>query len=438
MSGQDLMSLQEADQITIFEKLEAGQLKQRQAAQSLGLSARQVRRKLSRYRREGAQGLIHRHRGRAGNNRINQAELNRAIVLVTDKYSDFGPTLAWEKLSQLHNVRFSRERLRQAMIAAQLWQAKKRRQPRIHQLRERRACEGELVQLDGSPHHWFEDRGKLGECTLLNAVDDATGKIEQAQFVTSETVFAYFKFTQEYLVAHGKPLAWYVDKHSVFRINSTKDGQAGLEDSHGLTQFSRAMAALRIGVIFANTPQAKGRVERSNQTLQDRLVKEMRLKRIDSFAAGNAYLPEFIADYNRRFAVKPRSRENVHRPLLPNENLRFILTKQVKRVLSKNLTLQYRNRLYQIKTDRPTYTMRRAPVTVRENAQGKVQIEYKGKRLDYAVVGYQPKAEIVVGKQLNQVIDQLKKQIHQPRHQSLWDKMSEQAWDEYWHHSSTT
>jgi hypothetical protein len=246
-------------------------------------------------------------------------------------------------------------------------------------MRERRACFGELVQIDGSPHAWFEARGP--RCTLLVYIDDATGQLLELWFVPEESFFAYCEASRHYFERYGKPLAFYSDKHGIFRVNQAQTLGLGT----GLTQFGRAMKELEIDILCANSPQAKGRVERANQTLQDRLVKELRLRGIADMQAGNAYLPEFREDFNRRFAVAPRSTHDAHRPLLPTENLDLILSHQEPRTLSKNLTLQFNKVLYQVQTDRPAYALRNAPVTVCENAQGVVTLLYQNQPLAYTL-----------------------------------------------------
>ena len=215
-----------------------------------------------------------------------------------DRYADFGPTLAAEKLAEHHGCWVSRETLRGWMIADGLWQDRRHRLPSPHQPRRRRDCLGELVQIDGSEHAWFEDRGP--PCTLLAFVDDATSRLLQLRFVTSELTFDYFRTTRAYLEEHGKPVAFYSDKHGIFRVNS-KEAAAG----DGVTQFGRALLALNIDIICANTPQAKGRIERAFGTLQDRMVKELRLAGVSSIAAANAWLPGFITAYNTRFGRDP-------------------------------------------------------------------------------------------------------------------------------------
>lgn len=252
------------------------------------------------------------------------------------------------------------------------------RRPVIHQLRERRARVGELVQIDGSPHDWFE--GRAPKCTLLVFVDDATSQLMHLQFVEAETTFSYFAAVRAYLTTFGKPLAFYSDKFSVFRVN-----MPNALSGTGLTQFGRGMKQLDIELICAHSPQAKGRVERANQTLQDRLTKELRLRGISSMAEANAYLPEFIAEYNARFAVPPRGTESAHRPLQPGEDLDRVLALCERRTLSKNLTLSYNNVIYQIQTKRAAYTMRSAHVEVRETSTGEITIEYQGRPLEHNV-----------------------------------------------------
>jgi hypothetical protein len=262
-------------------------------------------------------------------------------------------------------------------------------------MRERRACFGELIQIDGSPHDWFEDRAPA--CTLLVFIDDATGRLVELLFTPSETTFSYWAAMRPYLSRYGKPRAFYSDKNSIFKVNIP-----GAVSGTGLTQFGRAMKDLGIEIICANTPQAKGRVEKMNNTLQDRLTKEMRLAGISGMDEANAWLPEFIEGFNARFAVCPRSSHDAHRPLLPTDDLDRIFTWQVTRTLSKNLTLQYKKVVYQIKSKRPTYAMRHAGVTVCENEKGKIEILYRGHSLPYSIYHKQARqAEEVSSKSLD-------------------------------------
>jgi transposase len=371
------MSQAELTRLEVLERVKRKTLRQRQAAELLSLSVRQVKRLCKVYQAGGAAALICKQRGRPSNNRLPEKTTKKARQLLRSRYHDFGPTLATEKLA-IEGVSLSVEAVRQLMIGEGLWQPRRARRPVIHQLRERRARVGELVQIDGSPHDWFE--GRAPKCTLLVFVDDATSQLMHLQFVEAETTFNYFAAVRSYITNFGKPLAFYSDKFSVFRVNI-----ANALSGTGLTQFGRAMKELDIELICAHSPQAKGRVERANQTLQDRLTKELRLRRISSPEAANSFLPEFIHDYNARFAVAPRSTESAHRLLHKGEDLDRFLTLCERRTLSKNLTLSYNNVIYQIKTKRAVYTMRSAHVEVRETSSGEITIEYKGRLLEHAV-----------------------------------------------------
>lgn len=404
MKGTITMSTKEADRISILEKLMNKEIKQKQGAKILQLSVRQIRRLLKKYRRDGVKGLVHKLRGKTSKKKIEQVKIEEAIKIIQEKYTDFGPTLAWEKLTELHGVTFSRETLRKAMIENDMWKGKHRKVLILHQMRERRGSLGELVQADGSPHDWFE--GRRSNCTLLVFIDDATSKILWLEFAESETTQAYFMAVRHYLEKYGKPLSFYVDRHGVFRINTTKSLSAAVDDSNGLTQFGRAMEELNIGMIFANSPQAKGRVEKANLTLQDRLVKEMRLRGINTTKEANLFLPEFIEEYNRKFAVVPTSPVNMHRPLLPQENLDNILCLKYQRILSKQLTVSYKNKIYQIQTEKPAYAMRHAPVTIIDH-NGRLTIWYKKESLFYTIYSRQPKSEIIDSKQINTVLNNL-------------------------------
>lgn len=405
MKGVISMSNKEADRVGVIQRLVNREIRQRHAAGILGISTRQVKRLVREYRRHGTAGLVHKGRGKVSNRAIPAKEKKQMIDIISNNYADFGPTLAWEKLVENHGIRYSDETVRRLMIGAELWKSRKRKIISLHQLRERRDCLGELVQADGSPHDWFE--GRSPKCTLLVFIDDATGKLLHLEFAESESTAAYFRSVRRYLEKHGRPVTFYVDKHGVFRINTTKSKSADTSDSNGLTQFGRAMTELGIGCIFAESAEAKGRVERVNQTLQDRLVKEMRLKGINTIEEGNQYLPEFIEIFNRKFAVIPKSPANMHRALLPAHNPDDILCLKYTRILSKQLSLSYGNRIYQIQTPRPAYAMRYAPVTVHEDINGNIRIVYKGQSLAYAVVKEQPKTETADSKYLNTVVDRI-------------------------------
>jgi hypothetical protein len=343
------------------------------------LSKRQVQRLVNQYRASGASGLISRHRDRPSNHRYPDSLREHVLALVRRYYTDFGPTLACEKLLERHEITLSVTAVRRWMIDDGLWTPRKRRQPSIHQPRPRRDRFGELVQIDGSDHYWFEDRAP--RCTLLVFIDDATGRLLQLRFVQSESTFDYFLTTRNYLEEFGKPVAFYSDKHSVFRVN-----KVGATGGNGMTQFGRALHELNIDIICANSSQAKGRVERANKTLQDRLVKELRLREISTLSEANAYVPEFIEAFNSRFAREPRQSKNSHRSLEPELELDDIFCWREDRTVSKALTVQYDKVLYLLDKELPlTKRLPRKRVTIYDYADGTIAIKYKGLALPYTI-----------------------------------------------------
>jgi transposase len=389
------MSEKEMNRLEVIKAIEEKRMTQEQASQRLGISTRQVKRLYRDYRERGAGGMMNKMRGKASHNQLKESVVQRVVDLVLERYRDFGPTLATEKLVELHGITISDESVRKIMIAEGIWKQRRKRKYRVFQMRERRAVFGELIQIDGSDYDWFE--GRSSRCTLLVFVDDATGKLVELWFVPHESFFGYCEAARHYFEHYGKPGAFYSDKHGIFHLNNPE-----VTPGDGLTEFGRAMQELDIQIICANTPQAKGRVERANQTLQDRLTKELRLLNISTPEEANAYLPIFIEEYNRRFAVEPRSNLDAHRPLPSTDDLDWILSRRETRSLSKNLTLQYHKVIYQIRVDRPTYAMRKAVVTISENAKGEVSILYKGKPLSFVIFHQQVhQAEVVPAKSID-------------------------------------
>ncbi len=333
------VSMRELDRVKTVQAVVDGQLKPGKAAARLGISDRQFHRLTVRYRLDGAAGLMSAKRGKPSNHRLSADIENRAVNIIRERYADFGPTLACEKLRELHGITIAKETVRSIMKIAGLWIPRLQRPAKIYQPRNRRACRGELIQIDGSDHRWFEERNPA--CTLLVYIDDATSEIMELRFTQTESTFSYFAATRSYVERHGKPLAFYSDKASVFRVNNPN---ASGGDGH--TQFARALFELNIESICANSSQAKGRVERANLTLQDRLVKELRLREIDTMEAANAFMPAFIADHNKRFAKPARNPHDAHRTLRDDENLTLIFTVREPRCVSKSLTVQYDKVLY--------------------------------------------------------------------------------------------
>lgn len=368
------MSPNELERLALMRRIAERRTTQRLAAEQLGLTVRQVERLYAAYKAHGAEGLVSRKRGAPSNRRLPPELRALAIQLVRGQYADFGPTLAHEKLLEVHGIPVSVTTIRKWMISDGVWATRRERKKRVQQPRRRRACRGELVQIDGCLHHWFEERGP--QCTVLVYVDDATGRLMELRFVRSESTFDYFESTRSYLHRHGKPVAFYSDKAAIFRVNA-KDPRAG----DGYTQFGRAMFDLNIDVICANSPAAKGRVERAHQTLQDRLVKELRLRKISDMDGANAFAPEFMADYNRRFAREPQSAYDAHRPLLPHETLDRVFTWQEERRVTQNLTLHYKRIMYLLEPSDLARAAAGKKVVVRETSDGEVIIEYKGAAL---------------------------------------------------------
>src|SRR5664280_1927291 len=399
-----IMSNRELHRVEILQKLIDKRLIEPESAEQLGLSVRQIRRLKKAYKTGGAVGVVSKKRGKPSNHKYPDAVKKLSLAYIQEYYLDFKPTFACEKLSENHDLFISRETLRNWMIDAGLWIPKNLRLKRVYQPRNRRECLGELIQIDGSPHDWFEGRGP--KCTLLVYVDDATGKLMECQFVKSESTFNYFDSTRRYLEKHGKPVAFYSDKHSVFRTNKT--GELG---GDGVTQFGRALAELNIDIICANTPQAKGRVERVNRTLQDRLIKEMRLMNISDAEQGNKFLPEFMAKFNKKFGIEAIDSRNMHRTLLPHEDLNEIFSWQDNRTLSKNLTLQYDKVLYLIKDSIENRSLARHKVTVFEYFDGTVKIKCNNRELSYRTYDKIKKidqGQIVSNKRLGAVLSFIK------------------------------
>jgi transposase len=370
------ISMNELRRVKVIESVVEGRLSGVRAAEQLGLSARQVSRLRRRFEAAGAAGLVSAKRGRPGNRQFSMNLRARVIAIVRERYADFGPTLAREKLYECHGIRLAKETVRQWMYDAGLWVPRAQRPPKVFQPRNRRACYGELIQLDGSDHRWFEDRAPA--CTLLVFIDDATGRLMTLHFTATESTFSYFEALSKYLGTHGKPVAFYSDKASVFYVKD-RSATAG----KGVTQFGRALYELNIDAFCANTSQAKGRVERANLTLQDRLVKELRLRGISTWEAANAWAPSFVADFNRRFARPPASDHNAHRGLREDEDLRQVLAYRVPRKVTNSLTVQYDRVMYLLEDTLANRRLIHQYVEVVEYPDGSIEVQADGVVLPY-------------------------------------------------------
>lgn len=370
------MSVKEINQVSVFEQLVSRDIKQRHASKMLDLSLRQIQRKLRVYRQDGPASLAHKSRGRPSNHRLPSSFTAKAIHLVKDKYADFGPTLASEKLAELHQLDIHPDTLRKAMIKAGVWQRRQKRK-KYWQRRERKACLGEMVQFDGSHHAWFEDRAP--QCCLLAFIDDATNNVF-GQFAKSESTITAMRLTKSYLRRYGRPLAIYADRGKVVKVNQNNP------DDEFMTQYRRAMEEeLKVKIIFALSPQAKGRVERLFGTFQDRLIKEMRLADISSMAEGNEFLAQYLPVYNQRFSVAPKEKANLHRSIKGYKLDNILCVKQTRK-LKNDYTIAYHNQWFQLSKQQPAHIYPGDTITVREHMDESVSLAIRGIKLNYTLL----------------------------------------------------
>jgi hypothetical protein len=393
------MSAKELKRLEVLEKLKSKQITQVMASNQLSIGVRQIRRLFKSYLEMGVKCLISKKRGAPSNHQLPTKLKETAISIIKENYIGFGPTLASEYLEERHALKLSVETIRQLMIKNELWVAKHRNPVRTYQQRERRDCFGELVQLDGSHHDWFE--GRSDKCCLLVLIDDATGALLGLHFCEAETTQGYFELLQGYFNNYGLPMSIYSDKHGVFRVN-----HKGCEDK--LTQYGRAMNELGIEIIHASTPQAKGRVERANKTLQDRLGKALRIEGISNIKDANSFLPQFMEQYNNKFSVQPKSQENAHCEVTTsNKELQKILSVQTSRKLSKELECSYDNITYQIQSPNK-YRLQHKPVMICEHFANGINIYHKNDSLDYTTIQKCKKApEVHNEKTINNKVDKL-------------------------------
>jgi transposase len=391
------MSRKEIDRLETILKVSSGELSYSQGAKEIAISRRQLIRLVQRYRRWGPEGIVHRNRGKESRRRVSNPKRSQILELLQEKFTDVGPTLLSERL--VIEQKLSREWFRKLMIKEGLWKPKRKQATRLYQRRLRRSQEGELIQIDGSYADWFE--GRAPKCCLLVVVDDATSKLQELRFVFHETTEDYLSLMKQYIERRGRPRAIYTDRHSVFKVNTGKDLSVD-------TQFGRAMRELDIELIHANTPQAKGRVERANGVLQDRLIREMRLDGISSMEEGNAYLECFREEYNRKFGKRPQDTRNAHRVMPKERALSKVLCIKEKRKLSKQLTFQFANSCYQL-IPRKTNARRLVGEEVLVYRFGeKVIIEHQGQEYAYTIYQERPALEAMGRKELESFLDRKK------------------------------
>lgn len=388
------MSAKEIDRFAVLSNLVDRRINGTEAAEQLHLSVRQVRRIKGCFDKNKPEAIANQSRGRTGNRKLKQVIVKRIINLLTSIYTGFGPTLAAEKLREREQIKVSVETLRMIMVNNKLWKPRCRKKNKEHrEWRPRKENYGAMAQYDGSYHHWFEERAE--ECCLLLAVDDATGKITKAIFDHHEGIAPTFGFWKAYIEETGKPVSVYLDKFSTYKINH----KSAQDNKEMITQFQRACQNLNIKLIFAHSPEAKGRVERIFKTLQDRLVKELRLQNISDIETANKFLKQkFIPDFNKKFAVVPEKKTDLHRSLtkINEENMDSIFSKHSNRVVMNDFTIQFNNQYFQLNQQQPVLVCRRDKVLIEEHLNSSIKVKLRGKELIYVVLPKRPEKEFTL------------------------------------------
>jgi hypothetical protein len=372
------------------------------------ISLRQVKRVCKRYKTEGVAGLIHLSRGKSSGRKIKEGILQEVLEMIVDEeFEGFGPTLLQEALKEERGIEVSREWLRQRMMQVGTWSGKKAKRVKIHPRRRRRSREGELIQIDGSYEYWLEERGP--RCCLLVCIDDATSKIMAMRFAKHETTEDYLDLMRAYVQQYGKPLALYSDRHTIFKAPKGEvDGRC--------SQFGRAMKEIGIELIHARSPQAKGRVERANGTLQDRLIKKMRRHRISNMEEANRFLEEYREEHNQRFSRKAEDGEDAHVELPKSLDLSRIFVIQERRKISKSGSIQYGNLIYQIDLKGRERRMVGRTINVLKDSSGQIRIEYEGEQLRHSIYEEEPFEKTVVDHKELEVLEKKRPMTAIARH----------------------
>jgi len=392
MSEQEMLvlSTKDRDRLKVLHEVRQGHLTQREAGEQLGFTDRWVRKLLGRVKKEGDRGVVHRLRGRVSNRRLPEKVRRKALKVVEAQYRDFGPTLACEYLVKDHQVKVSRETLRQWLIAAGLRRVKGRKVEGVHVWRPRRSCPGELVQWDTSEHDWLEGRGP--KLYLVAMIDDATSQA-YARFVRQDSTEENLRVLGGYLKRRGRPVEFYTDKSSLFTLNAPVPEAADEAVEEELTQIGRALRELGIGWIAAHSPQAKGRIERFFGTAQDRLVKGLRLAKAASLEEANTYLEgEYLPLWNRSFTAVAANPTDAHRRLSREHDLAAILSHVEERVVTPDYTIRYRGKIYQIGRRDIRAGLRGGRVRVERRLDGSLAVKFREHYVSTAECQPRPKA----------------------------------------------
>jgi transposase len=410
------LSTKELERLRIIGKVMDSGMTQMEASAILGLSDRQIRNIITKIKEKGERGIAHGNRGREAPNKIPKELEDRIGEIIKKEYPDFKPTLAAEKLLKHHGIRVGREKLRQVMMAKRLWRARRRKDRKVYQWRERKAYLGEMVQMDGSHHDWLEERGP--RLVLMGYIDDATNRFF-GRFYDYEGVYPAMDSLERYIRLYGLPVSLYLDKHSTYKTTRQPATDELLRGERARTQFERAVKELRIRIIHAHSPQAKGRVERVFGTLQDRLVKEMRLKKISTREQANAFLERYLPRYNERFKRVARKEGDLHRPFPEEVNLREIFCIKGNRTINDGYIIKWRRRVFIL--DNPSIALRRRKAEVREHFDGRMTIKFKDRYLDYhEVYETQPIRQVEVKKPATE--PKRKQRKYKPSPDHPWNK----------------
>jgi len=383
------MTEKELEKYDVIKNLIDKKINGTDASKQLDLGVRQVRRLKGIAIKYGIEGLIHKGRDRESNRKLDPDIIKKVSTLLKEKYYDFGPTFASEKLDEDDKIRIGKETIRTLMTDLKLWTIKPRKTSKIdHTWRPRKDNYGEMQQFDGSYHKWF---GEEESCLLL-AVDDATSKITHAKFDINESTVAVFKFWLEYFSKHGFPLSIYLDKFSTYKINHKN----AVDNKDMLTQFQRAMNQVGVRPIVAHSPEAKGRVERMNGTLQDRLVKELRLAGVSTIEEANIFLEKYIPKFNAKFAVVPNRRKNLHKKINKNveEKLTQIFSIQNTRIVNNDYTIRFETQYFQLNRIQTTTVYKKDEVIVEKHLNNEIKLRLRNKYLNYIVLPKRPEKEI--------------------------------------------
>lgn len=411
-----LMSFKEIERLRIIHKVLDKQVTQVKAAEILGLSERQVGRIVKRVRNGGDQSIAHRRRGQVAANKMPEELEDRIGEIVRDEYADFKPSLAAEKLWECQRIRVGREKLRQIMIERGLWKVRKHRDRHVYQWRERKAYYGEMIQMDGSHHDWLEERGS--RLVLMGYIDDATNRFF-GRFYDYEGIYPAMDSFEHYIRLYGLPVSLYLDKHSTYKTTRQPATDELLRGERANTQFERAAKELGVKVMHAHSPQAKGRIERAFGTLQDRLVKEMRLKGITTKEEANHYLESYLPGFNEQFTRMARKEGDLHRSLPEEVDLREILCIKATRTINDGYIIRWKRRVFLL--DNPSLVLRRQKVEVREHFDGRITVKYKDRYLDcHEVYETKPLKQTKVEKTVKE--KQRKKSKYKPPPDHPWNK----------------